>query len=196
VNTYSKSEIISGIYRKNNQIILWLYKQVFPVLENYIRKNGGTTHDAKDILQDAFLILYNRIRGKRFHATGNVPEYLYGICRNMWQDRFKHSITYQNFEDTEQKSRILPENMYNPPDPPVDTEEKKFALYVKHVSTLSKECRELLRFVIRGIPMREISKILGHPTVKVTYNQKSSCFKKLWERILNDPDYNNPDTEL
>ncbi len=195
VQSYAKTEIIKGIRNEDKRILLWLYNQILPVFENYVKNNGGSSYEAKDIFQDVLMIVYERIRNDSFQPELNVPEYIYGMCRYRWLERFKRIRKQQNYEDMERKSPELPEEMLIYPKPPINFEEKKLALYVKYITSLGKKCRVLLRMLARGIPVNEISEILGHPSLKSTYNQKAYCLGKLIEKIKKDPDFYYLDEE-
>ncbi len=185
---YTKSEIIRGIREKDNRIVLWLYHEVLPGLEDYVKRNGGTVHDAKDLFQDALIVIFNKIREDDFEPSVNIPHYIFGTCRKMWLQRITRKKETKNYEQTEDAGGSLPPGMYEDPDPPVDAGEIKRALYVKHLSSLGLECREILRLVYQGISLQEISRLLDHPNVKYTYNKKNMCLANLIRKIRNDPD--------
>ena len=195
MKSYSKTEIIRGIRNRNNRIVLWLYEQVLPGLEEYVSRKGGSVQDAKDLFQDAMMIVFDKIRRNKFKPEVSVSAYIFGACMKMWVSKFRKSIRNRNFEETEEKEKNLPANMYVDPEPPVDFSEIKRALYVRHVSSIGTECREILRLVNRGLSVEEISKILGHSDPRSTRNKKNYCMSKLIKRIRKDPDYPYPDQE-
>jgi len=189
VASYTKKEIIRGIRNNENHIIHWLYKQILPFLEAYIGNLGGSAADAKDLFQEAMIIVFQKVRRESFEPKKNIPEYLIGICKKMWFDRLSERQKRLNFEYLEGKEDGLYDEMFVEPDPPVNPQEVKRTLYIRHITALRKECREILYLVRQGVTPEEISRIFGYSDPKIIYNKKAYCLKKLIGRIKNDPEY-------
>ncbi|MCD6200853.1 MAG: sigma-70 family RNA polymerase sigma factor [Bacteroidales bacterium] len=187
-SSYTKEEIIRGIRNKQNHVILWLYEQILPILEIYVGKMGGSSSDAKDLFQEAMIVVFQKIRKEAFEPRKNIPEYIVGICKKMWFDRLSEKQKTLNIEFLEEKDDQLGDEMLVDPEP-VNPEEIKRALYLRHITALKKECREILYMVRQGITLEEISRLYGYPDARIIYNKKAYCLQKLIERIKNDPEY-------
>ena len=187
-SSYTKEEIIRGIRNKQNHVILWLYEQILPILEIYVGKMGGSSSDAKDLFQEAMIVVFQKIRKEAFEPRKNMPEYIVGICKKMWFDRLSEKQKTLNIEFLEEKDDQLGDEMLVDPEP-VNPEEIKRALYLRHITALKKECREILYMVRQGITLEEISRLYGYPDARIIYNKKAYCLQKLIERIKNDPEY-------
>jgi len=107
----------------------------------------------------------------------------------MWFDRLSERQKRLNFEYLEGKEDGLYDEMFVEPDPPVNPQEVKRTLYIRHITALRKECREILYLVRQGVTPEEISRIFGYSDPKIIYNKKAYCLKKLIGRIKNDPEY-------
>ena len=59
---YSNEDIINGLINNNQDVIKKTYRVLLNVINNWIRKNNGYYEDAADILQEAFIIVLNKIK--------------------------------------------------------------------------------------------------------------------------------------
>ena len=78
------NEIIEHL--KNNQYpkaIKGLYG-LLPSVTKYIKANNGTVEDAKDIFQDALVVLYKKIHTGGFVLTVPLKTYLQAVVKNCW----------------------------------------------------------------------------------------------------------------
>ena len=62
IATPTDSEIVFGILNNSESAIKRLYVAYFPMVLQLIINNNGTPDDAKDIYQEAVIVLYNKIR--------------------------------------------------------------------------------------------------------------------------------------
>ena len=65
-NYWSEAELLQGVRDNNEHAIKTIYKLHFPMVENFIRQNGGAIQDAKDVFQDGFLVLYRNVKNADF----------------------------------------------------------------------------------------------------------------------------------
>jgi len=60
-----------------------LYRQL-PDVMTLVRTHGGSRTEARDLFQDALVIIHEKAQDAGFLFTGSLAAYLYGICRNLW----------------------------------------------------------------------------------------------------------------
>jgi len=46
-----------------------------------IINNNGDEDDAKDIYQEAIIVLYNKIKSGKFELSSKLKTYIYSVCR-------------------------------------------------------------------------------------------------------------------
>ena len=59
---YSPEEIIEGILANNTLILNQFYKENFLLIRHLIITNSGSEDDAKDVFQEAMVILYRKLK--------------------------------------------------------------------------------------------------------------------------------------
>ena len=69
------SEIVFGILNNSESAIKRLYVAYFPMVMQLIINNNGTPDDAKDIYQEAIIVLYNKIKKGDFELKHNLSGY-------------------------------------------------------------------------------------------------------------------------
>jgi len=158
----------------------YLYTHHFESVQSMILKNKGSRVDAKDVFQDAMVILYNKIRSPQFTLSSKFSTYLYAISRNLWLKRLKKAKREVNIEDV---------HMSNiPMDVVADLNDKVHKSNA--VSTLleksGEKCLKLLKmFYYERRTMNEIAEIFGLSSEQVAKNKKVRCLKKI-RLVLNN----------
>ncbi|HEY1009614.1 MAG TPA: sigma-70 family RNA polymerase sigma factor, partial [Daejeonella sp.] len=56
------SEVIFGILNGSKETLNRLYKSYFPMILQMIVSNNGNEDDAKDIFQEAVIVLYSKVK--------------------------------------------------------------------------------------------------------------------------------------
>jgi len=90
-----KDYFIKGIGKGDDKIIRAFYQENFPKVAAFILNNKGVLADAKDVFQDAVMLIYQQ--HQRIHIETSLNQYFYGICRNIWYQRLRkqQKMTHQ-----------------------------------------------------------------------------------------------------
>jgi len=184
---YNDLDIIQGIRAKDNKTLKYLYDTYFGSVREMVSKNKGSEDDARDTLQEAILLTYKKIRDGSLELTSTFSSYFFSVCWNIWMHELRsrrreidHILEYYYLEQ--------------PLDDRVGEEyhkQQRYRLYQEHFQDLDKECRRLLRFFLKKTELKEISKKMGHRSVKYTKKKKYLCKEKLVEAIRKDKRFSN-----
>lgn len=82
-------KIINGILSGDQRVFNDLYEYEFPKVVRLITKNSGNIDSAKDIFQDALVILIEKVNRMELDLTCSVETYLYSICRILWLEQLR-----------------------------------------------------------------------------------------------------------
>jgi RNA polymerase sigma factor (sigma-70 family) len=155
----------------------------YPKVEKMICRNNGSRDDAKDIYQEALIILYRKVTAENFTLSSQLGTYLFSVCRFLWlaEIRKRGKIPADSFN--EEKDRVFAEEINQEAE-----KEKKFQLGEKAIASLGEKCRKILRlFYFDNKSMDEIAKLLGYGSENTAKNQKYKCLesaKKKLEEII------------
>ncbi len=182
----SEQEIIRALKNNDRRFIRELYEIHLPVITRYVSYNSGEDEDAKDLIQQALLIIYQKVRANEFELSCSFKTYLYSICKNLWLKELRK-------KKFEQRAPLDPDEI-DKTELIVDVE-KEYSLSVQyflfrwHFHNLSEVCRNLLRMTLAKLSYDEIALKLNFEDAEVARKKKYRCKELLIKRIKNDPRY-------
>ena len=182
----SEEEIIHAFKNNDRSFIRNLYAIHFPVISRYVSHNNGEADDAKDLIQQAMLIVFQKVRNNEFELTCSFKTYLYSICKNLWLKELrkkkienKKSLDPDEMEEGELFIEVENEYDYS----------IQYFLYRWHFHNLSSICRDLLKMTIAKVSYDEIAERLNFTDGEIARKKKYRCKELLIKRIKSDPRY-------
>jgi RNA polymerase sigma factor (sigma-70 family) len=184
VKKLALGEIIEGIQKRDNKVLTFIYKELFPGISNYILNNGGNTDDAKDAFQEAIIIIFRQIEENKLDIKSNFENYLFGIAKLIWlkvlRSRDIHNKSIANLQE--------PETMYHPEDELIE-DDMELRFFRKHFLEMGIEGQKLLKLSASDLSNETIAQMLGYKNEQVVRNLKYKFKEKLIEKIKSDPEY-------
>lgn len=181
----TSEQIIKGIKKRDNSILHFIYKNYYPTILKFILNNNGSTDDAKDIFQEAIIIVFKNIReAKNFTLKCNFETYLYSIARLLWLKHLRNLKGESTVRLIENHSFIH----FEEPEP-FREEDLRLSLYQKAFLTLPSDCKEILKMTIDGFSQKDIVKALGFKSDNYVRKRKHYCKEYLIKKIKEDPNY-------
>lgn len=157
---------------KAEAAFIQLYRQL-PDVTTWIRSHTGSRTEARDIFQDALVILHEKVAEPEFTSSGPVAGFLFGICRNLWLAELRvkgRSEKYIAAISAEKKDEEPVMTSVN--EPLMQLAERAFA-------TLGEKCRELLsRFYIGNEPLATIAQAFGYTGEGAAKTRKYKCLEQ------------------
>ena len=180
---FSDFEIIKGIAGHDNSVLGYVYREFYPYVETYIKQHGGTEEQAKDIFQDAMIIVYKKIEDGKFTLHCKFSTYLYAVSKRIWiQERKKYILQMNKLRHINQVAE--PDAEYGQ-----ETLDEMKELFENHFNQLSDDCKKILMMHFNGAQLEEIRKEMGINSVHHTADKKYRCKKNLVDRIRKDPKF-------
>ena len=178
-----EEDYIRGIVDHNPKVLNLIYKNYAHRIQGYITKNGGTVDDAKDVFQDALMVIYNKAKRDDFQLTSKFSTYLTGICRFTW-DR-KRRKKANNTVTIPEDDRFINES---------DIEKEvirreKHNIFRQHLLQLGESCQKILLLFFAKKSMDEIAQEMGFKNGHTARNRKYRCQKELEAKIKKDSRY-------
>lgn len=181
-SSLTDASILHGIRQQDRQVLAEVYRQYFPLLRAWICRNQGDEEAARDIFQEAMLVIFEQAQDEAFAFTHSFRAYLMGIGRNLWRMQLRRRPTEE-----------LPTHDEGGPDLAQTIAEAlqrhdRYALYRVHFTRLGQACQQVLGWFLGGESLRDIARRLDS-TEKYAKKRKYQCQKKLVEAIQADPRY-------
>jgi len=183
--------LIKGIRDHESPVLQYVYDTYYPIIEGYIIHNQGSREQARDIFQEAMIVVYNRIKTDQLQLTCKFGTYLYAICKNMWvQERKKYLLRVQKL-----KQQALVVHDPGPADDPL-LQNHLSHLFNKHFGDLSEDCQKILSMYFNNFSVEDIRSAMNYKDLHHTADRKYRCKKSLVKRIVNDPLFKRLKNEL
>jgi RNA polymerase sigma factor (sigma-70 family) len=185
VQEYTVDGILTGIKERDTKVLDHIYSEFFPQVKGFILRNQGSEEDAQDVYQDAVLVIYQKLQQTKLALSCSFNTYLYSVCRLLWlkqleKRRLLSSVANEAFDDLELDGDLLL----------LDRTNERYKLYQDHFNQLSYNCQKILEMFLAGIPLKDITRILGYKSEQYTKKRKHQCKEKLVKSIKNDSRFN------
>jgi RNA polymerase sigma factor (sigma-70 family) len=176
VTTDSKeTALLHGLALNNRQAVETIYKDNYNMVQTLIINNSGTTDDAKDIFQEAMIVLYEKVRSGTFELNCQIKTYMYSVCRRLWLKRLNQlqrvSPEVEKMEETVAVEEELESH---------EQRNSDFQLMEKAMNHLGEPCKSLLEaYYLQKKSMVEIAGNFGYTNADNAKNQKYKCLMRL-----------------
>jgi RNA polymerase sigma factor (sigma-70 family) len=171
--------ILDQIRQGDEEGLIALYNANKNAIVSYVTRNGGTHDDAEDVLQEALMVLWERVRAGRFEHTAKLSTFIYAVVKNMWARQLArkqrnipltpdHELTINNEES------LL--------DQLIDEEEAQSIR--DGLSKLGDPCRKLLiLFYWDEMTLEAIAAEMGFANAETVKSKKYQC-KEMLKKLL------------
>lgn len=179
----SDQDIIQGIIEGKNIIIKSIYKLYFPTIARMIVNNNGSEEEAKDIFQEAVLVLYDKVTQNKFELNSKLSTFLYAVSRRLWLKQLSRKGNVANTSDISDFEDILhvEEDIERQQENELKFDQMNLAL-----QELGEPCRTLLKdFYIKNLSMKDIQEKFGYTSTDNAKTQKYKCLQRLKKIFFN-----------
>jgi RNA polymerase sigma factor (sigma-70 family) len=178
----AKVDYLKGIAENDFAVLQSIYQESLPEVIRYVKKNSGTADDAKDVFQEAILIIFKKMSEGELVLTTRFHVYLFSICRRLWLKKLKKNWKKEvPFEEEMEfgMEEYIEEQLLKT---------RKWTLFNKKFQQLSEECRKALKMLFDGHSSKEIAEAMGY-TEDYAKRKKYKCKMQLAELIKKAPEY-------
>jgi RNA polymerase sigma factor (sigma-70 family) len=165
----------------DEQALVTLYRANAQMVVSFITRNSGTADDAKELLHEAVVILWERVRSGRFERSAQLSTFLFAVARNLW---FRRLARMKREIPTEIDPEVTADDTPSTLDDLVETEQtERIRLAMKRIG---EPCHTLLLlFYWEELSTEQIAQRMGFANADTVKSKKYQC-KKMLERILTE----------
>ena len=176
---HDDARLLEAIRRGDEGALARLYGTSRPQVTAYVLRNSGTADDAEDMLQEALVILWERVRTGRFTYDAKLETFIVGTVKNLW---------YRRLARGRREVPVEPDPETADPDPrsPLDqlVESEEAALLADALRRIGEQCRSLLlMFYWEELSMEEIARRMGFANADTAKAKKYQCKKALEQAV-------------
>ncbi len=181
---YNVEEILDGIRLNDIKVLQYVYKTYYSYTKYFIINNSGHEDDAKDIFQEALVVIYRKLLDEQLTISCTFKTYLYSVCRLLWLKQLeKRKVKNETSLDRENFIELADETKN------LSVQNEKYRLYQKYFNLLGKDCRKVLEMSLEKIPLKQIAEIMGYKSEKYAKKRKYQCKERLIKEIKKDPQF-------
>lgn len=157
-----------------DQLFRTYYLEVFPRVCRFVKNDGGSLEDARDIFQDALIVFHEKISSEeQREIISNEQAYLGGIARNLW---LKKLSAMRRGDELLRELAGTSEN----------EKENVSPALLAYVRAAGEKCLKLLTaFYYEQLRMPELAEKFGFSGERSATVQKHKCLRKV-RSILQD----------
>ncbi len=192
---YSDKAILNGIKNRKDSILEYLYREYYPQVLRIVVKHGGQEQDARDLFQEALIIIFNRLRKGDLEIKHSFHNYFIVLCRFIWfrQNNIKSAYDPDLLAD-ESTVTVRPDpdvEQEGPEDKVCEEyiENQSEKIFQRHYRKLAGDCKRVLKMFFRKKSFREISDKMKYTGEDYARRKKYLCMQQLMKMINEDPEY-------
>ena len=152
-----------------------IYRENFNMVQALIINNNGSADDAKDIFQEAMIVLYEKVRSGTFELNCQIKTFVYSVSRRLWLKRLQQQNRYSAPGDNMEAVVPVEEELE-------DHEQRnaEFEMMEKAINNLGEPCKSLLEaYYLQKQNMQVIAASFGYTNADNAKNQKYKCLMRL-----------------
>ncbi|NDF99159.1 MAG: sigma-70 family RNA polymerase sigma factor [Chitinophagia bacterium] len=167
--------LLKGLAEGDKRTIEIIYKDHYNMIQSLIINNSGSADEAKDIFQEALIVLYEKVRSGSFELNCQLKTYLYSVSKRLWLKKLSANSRFvAAAEDLEPTF---------PVDDEVESHKKRdaeFDMMEKAIASLGEPCKSLLEaYYLKKQNMQVIAAAFGYTNADNAKNQKYKCLVRL-----------------
>lgn len=176
MNTIEEEKtLLKGLAQNDKNSIESIYRENYSSVQSFVLNNNGSIDDARDIFQEAMIVLYEKSGLTTFSLNCQIKTYLYSICRRLWFKRLQQLGKFST--QVESLEEIIPVE-----DEIEDYEKKNddFILMEQAMAKIGEPCKSLLdAYYMHKKNMQEIANDFGYTNADNAKTQKYKCLVRL-----------------
>ncbi len=177
-NFFWEKEILNRIRSNDRTVLGELFMRYKRLIFSYIQSHGGCEEDAEDMLQEAIIVLWQKVSAGTFTFTAKPGTYLLAVAKNKWMAEMRKRSRFTGNEEAgdvaDGNSSVLDELL----------SEEKIGQVRRAMEALPAPCKKLLLlYYFEERNMDDISRILEFANANVAKSKKYQCMKAL-EAVL------------
>lgn len=183
---HEDQKYIDGLLNNNSFIIEAIYQKFVPKVVNYIKQNSGDAEQAKDIIQETIVTIYNQAKEKDLKLTCPFDAYFFLLCKRKWLNELKKK---KNKEVTINEELLSKDDGAQELAYETLLFGEKQDLFNEMFNKLGKACKDLIKATFKINSMEEVAKSLN---ISYAYarKKKSLCIGQLTKLVQESPKFN------
>ncbi|RYY61065.1 MAG: sigma-70 family RNA polymerase sigma factor [Chitinophagaceae bacterium] len=167
--------LLQGLARNDKKAVETIYRLNYSMVQSLIINNNGSADDAKDIFQEAMIVLYEKARSGTFELNCLIKTYVYSVARRLWLKKLQQASRFGGDISVAENTVPVEEDVEDH-----HRRDSEFGMMEKAMDGLGEPCRSLLEaFYLKKQNMQEIASAFGYTNAENAKTQKYKCLVRL-----------------
>ncbi len=170
-----EKRLLEGLAGNDRQAIETIYRENYTMVQAFILTNNGNAEEARDIFQEAMVVLFEKSVSGNFELHCQLKTYIYSVCRRLWLKRLRQLQRYRTVSEGIEETVPVEEDL--------DLHERRDADYTLMETALGKmgePCKSLLdAYYLQKKSMQDIAAEFGYTNADNAKTQKYKCLMRL-----------------
>lgn len=175
VNLEKEHLLLKGLAGSDKNAVEAIYRDNYNMIQSFVLNNNGSVDDARDIFQEAMVVLYEKAKDTTFSLNCQIKTYVYSVCRRLWLKRLQQLNKYST--QIEGIEEIVPV------EEELEDHEKRnadFILMEHAMGKIGEPCKSLLdAYYLQKKSMQDIAGDFGYTNADNAKTQKYKCLVRL-----------------
>jgi RNA polymerase sigma factor (sigma-70 family) len=170
-----EKELLRGLAQNDKEAIEVIYKENYSLIQHFVINNNGTEDDARDVFQEALIVLYEKSKSGSFELNCQIRTYIYSVCRRLWLKKLQYAKRFESQVETLEEVIPVEEDLEKH-----DRVNKQYGIMRSAMGKIGEPCKSLLEaFYVHHKNMHEIASFFGYTNADNAKNQKYKCLMRL-----------------
>ena len=179
----SDETLVERIQKNDRTVLGDLFVKFEKVVFRHIQSHGGNLDDAKDMLQESIIVLWQNVSAGRFKLKSKLSTYLVAVAKNKWMVEMRKKKRFVQDDPSENINSAEPGIL----DKIVDDETLEgVRIALDQIKPICKQL--LLLFYFEERNMEDIAGIMNFANMNVAKAKKYQCKKALQQIVLQSID--------
>jgi len=171
----NESLILKGLASSDTKAVETIYRDNYNMIQSLVINNSGSTDDAKDIFQEAMIVLYEKARSGNFELNCQIKTFIYSVCRRLWLKRLQQQNRFSAPGDSMEAVVPVEDDLEEH-----DQRNAEFDMMENAINHLGEPCKSLIEaYYLQKQNMQEIATRFGYTNADNAKNQKYKCLMRL-----------------
>ena len=167
--------LLEGLAASDKKAVETIYRENYNMIQALIINNNGSSDDAKDIFQEAMIVLYEKVRSGTIELNCQIKTFVYSVARRLWLKRLQQQNRYTAPGDSMETVVAVEEDLEEH-----EQRDAEFEMMDKAINSLGEPCKSLLEaYYLQRQNMQVIAANFGYTNADNAKNQKYKCLMRL-----------------
>ena len=167
--------LLEGLAVSDKKAVEVIYKENYNMVQALIINNNGSADDAKDIFQEAMIVLYEKAKSGTFELNCQIKTFVYSVSRRLWLKRLQQQNRFSSPGDNMEAVVPVEEELEEH-----ERRNDEFEMMDKAISHLGEPCKSLIEaYYLQKQNMQDIAARFGYTNADNAKNQKYKCLMRL-----------------